>query len=118
MFEDSSARTPLATWNPARSVWETTQGMFCGHLEPYSETWPISGSMRNGRAFERPTSAHRMGGSVSSSSPGRGNALLRTPVADEDGGGPLHPDVARERGQTLRLTGQILAMTGHLKAPA
>lgn len=40
--------------------------------------------------------------------------LLRSPVADEDGGGPLHPDVARERGQTLRLTGQILAMTGDL----
>ena len=35
-------------------------------------------------------------------------------MADEDGGGPLHPDVAKERGQTLRLTGQILAMTGDL----
>lgn len=41
-------------------------------------------------------------------------SLFRTPVADEDGGGPLHPDVAAERGQTLRLTGQILALTGHL----
>ena len=35
-------------------------------------------------------------------------------MADEDGGGPSHPDVAKERGQTLRLTGQILAMTGDL----
>lgn len=35
-------------------------------------------------------------------------------MADEDGGGPLHPDVAKERGQTLRLTGQILALTGDL----
>lgn len=41
-------------------------------------------------------------------------SLFRTPMADEDGGGPLHPDVARERGQTLRLTGQVLAMTGNL----
>lgn len=40
--------------------------------------------------------------------------LLRTPCAAEDEGGPLHPDVARERGQTLRLTGQILALTGDL----
>lgn len=40
--------------------------------------------------------------------------LLRTPVADELGGGPLHPDVAKERGQTLRLSGQVLALTGHL----
>ena len=43
--------------------------------------------------------------------------LLRTPMADEDGGGPLHPDVAKDRGQTLRLTGQILAMTGDLLLP-
>lgn len=40
--------------------------------------------------------------------------LFRTPVADEDGGGPLHPDTAAERGQTLRLTGQVLALTGDL----
>lgn len=40
--------------------------------------------------------------------------LLRTPVADELGGGPLHPDVAKERGQTLRLSGQILALGRHL----
>lgn len=41
-------------------------------------------------------------------------ALLRTPCAAEADGGPLHPDVAKERGQTLRLTGQILALTGSL----
>lgn len=35
-------------------------------------------------------------------------------MADEDGGGPLHPDVAAERNQTLRLTGQVLAITGAL----
>ena len=42
-------------------------------------------------------------------------AVLRTPMADEAGGGPLHPDVAAERGQTLRLSGQILAITGNLR---
>lgn len=41
-------------------------------------------------------------------------ALLRTPMADEAGGGPLHPDTAKQRGQTLRLMGQILALTGDL----
>ena len=40
--------------------------------------------------------------------------LLRTLLADELGGGPLPPDVAKERGQTLRLSGQGLALTGHL----
>ncbi len=110
--------TRLAIWNPARGVWETTAiNMLCGHSEPYLVTWPSSGSMRSGQVFEQPTWAHRMDGSASSSSPGPESALLRTPVADEDGGGPLHPDVAQARGQTLRLTGQILAMTGHLAPP-
>ena len=56
-----------------------------------------------------------MGDTGSSSSPDdETDDLLRTPCAAEDEGGPLHPDVAKERGQTLRLTGQILAMTGDL----
>ena len=40
--------------------------------------------------------------------------LLRTPCAAEADGGLLHPDVARDRNQTLRLSGQILALTGDL----
>lgn len=44
-------------------------------------------------------------------------ALLRTPCAEETGGGPLHPEVAKARNQTLRLTGQVLAATGHLAKP-
>ena len=89
----------LATWNPARGVWETTRAnLLCGHLEPFLETWPTSGSMRNGQAFEHPTSVHRTGGSGSSSSPG----LLRTP--DTDSGGRRNPD---RPGATMRLSDQI-----------
>jgi len=79
---------PWAMWSPARGVWETAvSNMLCGHLEPYSETWPTSGSMRNGQVYERPTSVPRMAGSGSSSSPGRASALLPTPqVADAMGG--------------------------------
>ena len=40
--------------------------------------------------------------------------LLRTPCAAEADGGPLHPEVAKARNQTLRLTGQVLAATGNL----
>ena len=40
--------------------------------------------------------------------------LLRTPCASEAEGGPLHPEVAKARNQTLRLTGQVLAATGNL----
>lgn len=80
--------------------------LLCGHSEPFLGTWPSSGMTRDGSAFELPTPALPTGVTESS--------LLRTPVADETGGGPLHPDTAKERGQTLRLTGQILAHTGHL----
>jgi DNA (cytosine-5)-methyltransferase 1 len=38
-------------------------------------------------------------------------ALLRTPTAAEVEGGPVSPEVAKAKGQTLRLTGQVLALT-------
>lgn len=45
--------------------------------------------------------------------------LLRTPVADETGGGPVSPAMAKAKGQTLRLTGQIIDLVepGRLPAP-
>ena len=47
---------PIASWNSQRDVWETDQGdLISGHLAVFSETWPTSGSMRNGTAFPRPT---------------------------------------------------------------
>lgn len=63
---------PIATWNPARDVWETNQGCLCGHLLVYSETLPTSGMTRAGTAYALPTSAPHMDGSESSS-------LLGTP---------------------------------------
>jgi hypothetical protein len=103
----------LGIWNPGRGIWERgTADFFSGLSEPYSETWPISGMTRDGVAFELPMPELLTDGSGSSSSP-----LLRTPIAQEDGGGPLHPDVARANRQSLRLTGQILAHTGHLPTP-
>lgn len=44
--------------------------LLCGHSEPYSQTWPASGSMRNGRSSERPMSAPPTSVSGSFSSPG------------------------------------------------
>lgn len=45
-----------AIWNRARGAWETpqTENLICGHSELFSETWPISGTMRNGQVFELP----------------------------------------------------------------
>ena len=81
MCSDFSARQPLAMWNPARGVWETPQQALCGHLEPYLLTLPRSGSMRNGRLYERPTPAHPTDASGYSS-------LLPTPVVDNSRGLP------------------------------
>lgn len=53
--------------------------LLCEHSALYSETWPISGIMLDGLAFEQPTPARRMEDSESSSQPGRPAMLLWTP---------------------------------------
>ena len=60
--------------------------LFCGHSVPFSQTWPASGSMRNGRSSERPMSAPPTSASGASSSPG-----LPTPRA-RDGRGRGYED--------------------------
>jgi hypothetical protein len=94
---------PIASWNQKRDVWEVpgVADLFSEHLDVYSETFPASGMTVNGVAYELPTWEHHTDGSASSS-------LLRTVMADEAGGGPLSPAMASARGQTLRLTGQMI----------
>lgn len=62
---------PVANWNSARDVWETpgTEGLFCEHLDVYSETFPTSGMTLNGVAYELPTWEPRTDGSESLSLP-------------------------------------------------
>lgn len=55
MSEASSPQQPIATWNPARGVWERNQALFCGHLEPWLETWPTSGMTVAGQLYVLPT---------------------------------------------------------------
>jgi hypothetical protein len=55
--------------------------LFCGHSVPYSQTWPASGSMRNGVCSERPPLALPTSADGSSSSPG-----LPTPRARDSRG--------------------------------
>jgi hypothetical protein len=101
---------PIASWNPARDVWETpdSEGLFCEHWDVFSETFPSSGTTRRGTAYALPTWEQRTGGSASSSSP-----LLQTPVASEG----LKPSntmgVARRQltGQVF-LTNQIVTLCG------
>jgi hypothetical protein len=101
---------PIATWNPARGVWETAEtNLLCGHSVPFSETWPKSGSMRSGRAFARPTRGHLTAASASSSSPG----LLPTPVVTNRAG--MTPSAATVRGTRGNDLGPVIGAL--LKTP-
>ena len=92
----------LATWNSSRDVWEApTADLFSERQDVFSETFPVSGSMRSGSLYPRPKSEHRTSGSACSYSPGQ---LLRTPCAAEAAGGPRDPN---RPGATMRLSDQI-----------
>ncbi len=80
--------TRIATWNSARDVWETEAvSLLSGRSDVYSETFPISGSMRNGVAYEHQTSAPLTAGSASLFSQ-LGGELLPSPVAQPSGNTP------------------------------
>ena len=68
---EPTQQQPIAIWSTARDVWEIpqTEGLFCEHLDVFSETFPTSGMTRNGMAYELPTWVPRMGDSGYSSSP-------------------------------------------------
>jgi hypothetical protein len=90
---------PIATWNPARGVWEVpqTENLLCEHLAVFSETWPSSGTTRNGQAYAQPTSAPRTDDSASSYAPLTDDDLLPTPGVA--GGGKQIPEDATWSGK-------------------
>ena len=89
---------PFATWNAERDVWETdTLSLFSEHLDVFSETWPASGSMRNGTAYERQMLAHPTAAPAIS-------LLLPTPSASLGvNGGSQHPDKRQAGGHSVQL---------------
>jgi hypothetical protein len=98
---------PIASWNPERDVWESeVMDLFSGLSDVYSETFPSSGSMRNGSVYERPTSAHLTDGSACSSSPG----LLPTPVASDTANAPGAEKIAErsEHSRGVKLSEHLL----------
>lgn len=72
MFQDSSRQQPIAVWDPTLRIWTRPPepDSFFALLEPFSVTWPASGSMRSGRVWQRPTGGAAISGSGSSSSRG------------------------------------------------
>lgn len=104
------AMQPLATWNPTRGIWETSQLDFSGRLAPYWATWWTSGMTRNGSVYPLPPSAHHTLDSASSSSP---TALFRTPLAsDAARSGESLQQVKARRG-TIALSHQIIDLALH-----
>lgn len=94
-------RKRLGSWNPTRGIWETEiHDLLSEHSEPFSEIWPISGTTRNGVAFQLPPPVLPTDDSESSSSP----TLLRTPAAAEAEGGKRNPN---REGATMRLSDQV-----------
>lgn len=60
--------------------WKTSQGTFLSDLETFSETWPDSGTMRNGRVYalrisERPTSVSGCSSSDTWPTPDTGESI-------------------------------------------
>ena len=91
----------IAEWNTDLKLWGNWEtDLLSERWEPFLETWPTSGTMRNGQVFElqmptRPTS-------VSESS------LLRSPKASEGQGGALGEAEARKRGNTVGVRDQVM----------
>ena len=110
---EHTVRRHTAKWNQSRDCWETPETPIFGLPDVYSETWPASGTTRNGELLQRVPLERPTEGSASSSSYGDETSLLRTVMADELGGGLLHPEKAAEDGKTLRLGSQVV----HLVAP-
>lgn len=65
----------LANWNQVSSSWKTSQHCLVEGLETFSETWPRSGMMRNGTAYQLHTLAPLTGATAS--------GLWQTPVSDD-----------------------------------
>ncbi|GAA2563957.1 hypothetical protein GCM10010295_62620 [Streptomyces intermedius] len=100
---------PLATWNPARGVWETPQvSLLCGHSVPYSDPWPTSGTTRSGSCFAPPTSGPHTAASGPSSPHGPPGTLLKTPTSNiGKNGGSQHPSKRKSGGHGPNLADEV-----------
>jgi len=97
-------RVPIAKWDAVRDVWETIPPdhmlPIFALLDVFSETWPTSGSMRNGSVYPPPPSEPPTDDSGSLSSPGP-VSLLPTPDSyqADRGGVTVSSETPRRRSQ-------------------
>jgi hypothetical protein len=90
LVSGASMPVSLANYDPGSSSWKTSQGCLISGWEPFSETWPRSGTMRRGIAYPLPPLAPIIGETVS--------GLLPTPTTSEHTG----PGHAAQGGMNLR----------------
>jgi len=107
----------IAIWNGVRGVWEKPGGgsLLCEHLELFSESWPGSGTMQNGKAYALPMQELPTSGSGFSFSPIEESNLLRTVSAIEGEGGAMSEKKSREQRRMLQVRDQmaeLAAMNG------
>src|SRR5210317_108420 len=57
-----NTRASLANYDPDSSSWRTSQACLVSGWEPFSETWPRSGTMQHGIAYQLRPSAPLIGG--------------------------------------------------------
>lgn len=65
-----SSAESFAEYDPSTFSWRTSQVFLDGDSEMFSETWPPSGTTRNGKAFQRVPLVPRTSGIASGFSPG------------------------------------------------
>ena len=75
----------IAIWNGVRGAWEKEgeRSLLCGHSELFSESWPGSGTMRNGKACELPKREPHTSALESLSLPGAESVSVPTPTAND-----------------------------------
>jgi hypothetical protein len=73
----TSLQESFAKLAPDGSLWKTSAPSLLGDSEPFSKTWPASGLMRNGTAYQLVPLVRRTAGNES--------GLWRTPSAQEPG---------------------------------
>lgn len=109
MEAQSSVGRPIASWSAERDCWQKNDDQETLFSEPsgvFSETWPRSGSMRNGVAYELPMWVPATDGSECSS-------LLGIPRASEwKGTGPKGSKSQRHSLARGYLYAQIADITG------
>jgi len=116
MFVDYSQLQQIAVLEEQTGLWLKTQVTpLFGPLVLFSQTFPASGILHDGKLFVPLTQGQPTTGLGFSSLHSQNQELLRTPISSESEGGAMHPEDAKAGGNNLKLGWQILGHFGHIE---